>query len=234
MKTLLCILSLIAFAPRAVFAGGITGTVRAEPRPGTEGTDAGGDKYGSRKYKFAERVDYAGMRDFVVCLVGVVGTNTSAPQTPKVLSVDTRRVAQKGATFMPHVLPVVAGTWVEWPNNDDIFHNVFSDSDACQFDLGLYKNNPPDKRVLFDKPGRVDVFCSIHANMHCIVLVLENPYFCVADDRGHYAITNIPAGTYRVKAWHERMPAQIREITVPETGDVKADFVLNVMNLPKP
>jgi hypothetical protein len=69
--------------------------------------------------------------------------------------------------------------------------------------------------------------------MHCIILVLQNPYFVMSDDRGRYGITNIPAGTYTLKAWHERLPAQSREITVPAVGDVKADFVLGITNLPK-
>src|SRR5262249_29144523 len=135
--------------------------------------------------------------------------------------------------FRPHILPVVMGTTVEWPNNDDIFHNVFSMSEAKPFDLDLYKGNPPEKHVTFDKAGRVDVFCSIHASMHCIVLVLENPYFAPVDDQGHYRIPNVPAGKYRLKAWHERLPAETHEITVSETGEVKTDFVLGIKNLPK-
>lgn len=90
-----------------------------------------------------------------------------------------------------------------------------------QFDLDLYKGNPPEKRVTFDKPGRVDVFCFIHANMHCVVLVMENPFFTVTDSRGHYSITNVPPGAYKLKAWHERMPPQIKEIQVPENGELK-------------
>ena len=101
------------------------------------------------------------------------------------------------------------------------------------FDLDLYKGNPPDKRVTFDQPGRVDVFCSIHEKMNCIVLVLENPYFAVADSRGHYAITNVPPGTYKLKAWHERLPAKTMEVVVPESGEVKTDFVLGISGLPK-
>lgn len=127
----------------------------------------------------------------------------------------------------------MAGTSVEWPNNDDIFHNVFSESDPKKFDLGLYKNNPPEKRVTFDRSGKVDVYCSIHANMHCIVLVLENPYFAATDDSGRYAITNIPPGRYKLKAWHERLPADEREITVPERGATNVDFTLSIKNLPQ-
>jgi len=146
--------------------------------------------------------------------------------------VTTKKITQKGAMFSPHILPVVAGTTVEWPNNDEIFHNVFSISDAKQFDLGLYKH-PEIKRVTFDKPGRIDVFCSIHAAMNCVILVLPTPHFAGTDDKGRYSITNMPPGTYKLRAWHERLPSQVKEITVPDNGEVKVDFTLGITNLPK-
>jgi plastocyanin len=211
-------------------AGTIMGTVKAQGKDGVE-ADLRCGKYDSRQLKFAERVNYAEMRDFVVYIQGPVGGRKPTP-ADKPAQVIKRRVTQKGAQFYPHVLPVVAGTTVEWPNNDDILHNVFSFSEPKPFDLGLYKN-PEIKPVTFDKPGRVDVFCSIHARMSCIVLVLENPYFAAAGENGKYSIPNIPAGTYRFKAWHERLPSQTREITVPENGEVKVDFTLGIVNLPK-
>jgi hypothetical protein len=70
--------------------------------------------------------------------------------------------------------------------------------------------------------------------MSCIVLVLENPYFATSNDKGHYTITNVPPGTYQLKAWHERLPSQSAQITVPETGETKVDFTLGITNLPKP
>ena len=212
-------------------AGSITGTIRAEGKPGTEASLTGGGAYDSPKFKFVPRVDYAEMHDFVVYIEGPVGNKPVAPETPA--TVESRHVVQKGAVFSPHVLPIVVGTTVEWPNNDDIYHNVFSMSDAKPFDLGLYKHGEPGKRVTFDRPGRVDVFCSIHANMHCIILVLENPCFAATDGSGHYAITNVPPGTYQLTAWHERLPKQTREITVAQDGSIKADFVLSITNLPK-
>jgi plastocyanin len=225
-KILLILLSGLSMAN----AGNITGTVRAEGKPAPERAATGGN-YDSRKYKFAERVNYDEMHDFVVYIEGPVGAKPAPPLKP--LTVDTRRIEQKGAAFSPHVLPLVVGTKVEWPNDDSIYHNVFSISDAKPFDLDLYKGLPPDKNVTFDKAGRVDVFCSIHANMNCVVLVLENPYFASTDNRGRYSITNVPPGTYKLKAWHERVPAQIREIVVPESGDVKMDFVLGINGLPR-
>ncbi len=229
MKKLFAII--FAAAAQSLWAGDISGTVRAEPKAGTELSPlATRAAYSSRKFKFVERVDYAAMRDFVVGIEGPAGTNAAPTNT---VVVTTSRVAQKGAVFTPHILPVMAGTVVEWPNRDDIFHNVFSVSEAKSFDLDLYKGNPPQKRVTFDQPGKVDVYCSIHANMHCVVLVMANPYFAMTDAEGNYTITNVPPGTYKLKAWHERLPADEREIVVPTNGVVKADFVLTIKNLPK-
>jgi len=209
--------------------GTITGTVHAEGKDGTESAAAGGN-YSSHALSTAVRVDYAAMHDFVVFVDGVTVTNAVATN---VVQVTTLKVAQYHADFSPHVLPVLAGTTIQWPNNDDIYHNVFSVSDAASFDLGLYKDNPLDKHITFDRPGKVDVYCSIHANMHCIVMVMANPYFAMTDRSGHYTISNVPPGKYTLKAWRERMPVDLQEITVPETGEVKADFTLTIKNLPK-
>lgn len=213
-------------------AGSIVGHVHAEGKAGAA-ADANCGNYDSHALKFAVKMDYAAMREFVVYIDGPVGTNKPAiPEKP--VQVDTRRqISQKHAVFEPHVLPIVVGTTVEWPNNDDIFHNVFSYSDAKPFDLGLYKTPPDRKTVTFDAPGRVDVFCSIHSSMSCVVLVLENPYFAKTDGKGDYIIRNVPAGTYKLKAWHERLPTQRQEIVVPESGDVKVDFTLGITGLPK-
>ena len=139
---------------------------------------------------------------------------------------------QKEAAFEPHVLPVAVGTTVRWPNEDDIYHNVFSMSDTKEFDLGLYKKEK-EPGLVFDKAGRVDVFCGIHSKMHCIVLVVPNPYFAKADAKRRFVIRDVPAGTYKLRAWHERLPSRTIDVVVPESGEVKVDFVLGLGELPK-
>jgi plastocyanin len=229
--------AVIAFACAAQLAlqpacgGTITGTVHAEGKADADSGGAAGGAYASRKYSFVQTLDYSTLKDFIVYVDDLTLTNTVAPTN--VTAVTTSKVAQKRAEFFPHVLPVLAGSTVEWPNNDEIFHNVFSMSEATPFDLGLYKGNPPEKRVAFDQPGKVDVFCSIHANMHCIVLVMANPYFAATDSEGRYRIENIPPGKYKLKAWHERLPAAVEEIVVPTNGEVKINFTLGIKNLPK-
>ncbi len=206
-------------------AGTITGTVRAKgaEQPKSGETD---DGYGSRRYKFVERIDYDHLQDFVVSIDQVV------PATPQMSGGAAPMIVQRDANFEPHVLPVAVGTGVKWPNQDDIYHNVFSMSDTKDFNLGLYgKEKTPV--IVFDKVGRVDVFCGIHTKMHCIILVLPSPFFAMADSHGRFVIKGVPAGTYRLKAWQERMPPQVKDVIVPAEGEVKMDFVLGLSDLPK-
>jgi plastocyanin len=220
-------LSLVFAAAMSSFAGTLCGTVKAQPKPELAETSSGGGKYDSRQFKFIEKIKYDQIKDFIVYLEGAMTNVTFATPSKEVV---TEKVTQKDAMFHPHVMPVVVGTEVRWPNKDDIFHNVFSISDAKNFDLGLYKD-PEVGKVTFDKAGRVDVFCSIHSQMNCVILVLQNPFFAATDSKGAYRITNIPAGTYKVKAWHERLPGQVKEITIPDEGEVHEDFVVGVANL---
>lgn len=226
-NAIICLGLLINLATAS--AASISGIVTAEGKL-PEISSGDGEKYDSHRLKFAQRINYAELRDFVVYVDDFI---TNAPLATNLQArVDTKRINQQGAMFAPHVLPVLAGTTVEWPNNDNIFHNVFSMSEAKPFDLGLYKN-PEVKRVTFDQAGRVDVFCSIHANMNCVVLVLRSPFYAVTDDRGRYKIPGLPAGTYHLKAWHERLPPQTQLITVSSDTDLKVDFKLGISNLPK-
>ena len=224
MRNFLHLLLLAIFALN-LHAGTIVGSVRAEGNP--EVADSGkAGKYDSRKFKFVEKIDYSELEDFVVYIDQPV---TNAPS----FSTNTVQViTQRDAIFRPGVLPIMVGTTVEWPNKDDIFHNVFSMSESNPFDLGLYKD-PEVKKVQFKNHGRVDVFCSIHSQMNCVLLVLQNPFFASTDKSGRYRIEKVPPGTYKLKAWHQRVPPEIKEVTVPASGEVRLDFTLGVKGLPK-
>ena len=213
----------------ASFAGSIVGTVRGVPPAMAAASAESAGAYESRRYKYVEKIDYGALRDFVIYIDEPL-TAVVSPQADRERVVKT---TQRDANFDPHVLPVMVGTTVRWPNEDDIFHNVFSMSDAKEFDLGYYKKEKVPE-VRFDRVGRVDVFCAIHTKMHCIILVVPNPFFAMANEKGHFVIKNVPAGAYKVRAWHERLPSQTKEIVVPAEGDVKVEFTLGVGQLPKP
>jgi plastocyanin len=106
--------------------------------------------------------------------------------------------------FDPHVLPVIQGTSITFPNDDPIYHNVFSLSRARTFDLGRYPQGE-SKSLRFGSAGVVQVFCHIHADMNGYILVLPNRYFISPDSSGHFVIDGVPPGEYRLVAWHERI-----------------------------
>jgi len=128
------------------------------------------------------------------------------------------RMEQERLEFVPHVLPVVKGTEVEFPNRDLLFHNVFSLSKAASFDLGRFPKNG-SKSLRFDTPGIVKVFCHIHSDMSGVIVVLENPFYAQPGTDGRFVIDGIPPGAYRVVAWHERARRAAKNIVI-EAGKV--------------
>jgi hypothetical protein len=123
--------------------------------------------------------------------------------------------------FMPHVLPVMTGTTVDFPNSDPIFHNAFSSYNGQIFDIGLY---PPgtSRAVRLTRPGVLRVFCNIHPAMSAIILVLNTPYFVKTAKDGTFTMT-VPPGDYDLSIFHERATEQelaglARRIAVVESG----------------
>jgi plastocyanin len=141
------------------------------------------------------------------------------PREPAVM----KEMDQQGLRFVPHVLPILVGTTVEFPNSDPISHNVFSISEAKRFNLGLYGRGV-NRSIRFDRPGVVELLCNVHLEMSGYIVVLKNPFFALAKSDGAYRIAGVPAGRHRVRYWHERLPAQEKEIDVPSVGTVILNF----------
>jgi len=132
---------------------------------------------------------------------------------------------QRNERFVPHVLAVMVGTLVDFPNSDRTYHNVFSLSRAQRFDLGRYAAGK-SKAVRMDRPGVVRVFCDIHSHMNAFVLVFNHRFFTVTDVDGRFALPSVPAGTYTIVGWYEGEPRASRSVVVPAAGWAEADLVV--------
>lgn len=124
---------------------------------------------------------------------------------------------QRDETFMPHLLAVMVGTVVDFPNSDRTYHNVFSLSRAQRFDLGRYAAGR-SKSVRMDRPGVVRVFCDIHSHMSAFIVVFNHPFFNVTQTDGRFSLPGVPAGTYTLVGWYEGEARTTRSVTVPSAG----------------
>lgn len=143
------------------------------------------------------------------------------------LPVTKATIAQRDEAFVPRVLAITSGSTVDFPNFDPYFHNVFSLSRNASFDLGRYPKGESRSRP-FTRPGLVKVYCHIHSEMSATIMVFNHTYFTSPAPDGTYTIDNVPAGKYRLSAWHERIGENTTNIEVTTGGTARADFALPV------
>jgi len=136
-------------------------------------------------------------------------------------------LAQHYQKFEPEIVVVPAGSTVSFPNQDPIFHNVFSLSRAKSFDLGYYAQGHT-RSVEFRQPGVVQVYCHLHPNMYGAIVVAPSRYYAQPGKTGDFAIAAIPEGSYELVAWHASAGFFRKRIHVPRSGSFPADFTIPV------
>ena len=136
--------------------------------------------------------------------------------------VSPARVEQRGYQFRPALSVVQAGTPVVFPNEDQLYHSVFSYSPAKRFDLGRFRKGEEPNAVVLDTPGVVQLFCEVHEHMRANVIVVDTPWFAVTDPEGRFAIDGIAPGRHSVSIWLSPKQTVTREV------EVKAGQVLEV------
>jgi len=161
----------------------------------------------------------------VVVYIDKVPAKVAVPSKPVVMD-------QVKLVFIPHVLPIVAGTSVKFLNSDPVVHNVMwpasSDGAYAAYNLGNWGKGR-SKSYTFGKAGHVVILCNIHPEMEAHVLVLQNPFFAVVGKDGTYEIKNVPPGHYTVKTWYEksrRLRAKRADVTVESGQAAELDFSL--------
>jgi plastocyanin len=177
--------------PRDGDTGAVEGQVQIVARSSRRLASAGA--YPGRTIGLAAEHDASELPNVVVFV-----KTRAAPSSP------TRAaIRQTDEEFLPHLVAVTTGSTVEFPNDDLIFHNVFSLSRAGTFDLGRYPRGSSRVRV-FTQPGLVKVFCHLHSHMSATIRVFDHPFFAIPGADGRFTIPNLGPGSYDVVAWHER------------------------------
>jgi len=153
----------------------------------------------------------------VVVTVKGAGAAAPAPTAAKV------ELDQKLCHYVPHVQAVAVGSTLEIVNSDPMLHNIHGRvGTATAFNLAMPVKGMRVPRVLA-KPDLIHVQCDVHNFMNGWVVVTDAP-FAVVDQTGRFAIKGLPAGNYTVTAWHEKFGEKTAQVTVPATGEAKADF----------
>lgn len=148
------------------------------------------------------------------------GRETGGPPAKRTAVMD-----QKNRMFVPHVLAIQTGTAVNFPNRDDVRHQVYSFSAPKKFQLPLYSGTPASP-VVFDKPGEVILGCNIHDRMSAYIIVVDTPYFGTTGGDGHVTLPNLGAGRYVVHIWHPDLKADPTTLTLASSEQRELSVVV--------
>ncbi len=202
-----------AFAYEAVEVkdgGTIEGTVKYEGAPPAhQRPEAAKDKEACGKADLSEDLIVGsdkGIANVVVMLTDVKKGKKWPAAKPTLY--------QKSCDFQPHVLVIPTGVEVEIKNEDGILHNVHTFSTK---NPSLNRNQPGFRKVMtakFDEPEIIKVICDKHDWMLGWFIVSDGPYVAVTDGQGHFEIKDVPAGSYKVEIWHEKLGKETKDVTV--------------------
>jgi plastocyanin len=156
--------------------------------------------------------------DAVVYVDAIPGKTFPAPKAHA-------KMDQTKLTFVPHVLPILQGTTVDFQNSDPVLHNVFSPDKCCdKFNLGSWPQGT-SRSYTFKTRCMATMLCRVHAEMEGFVVSLPTPWFAVTDKTGAYSIKDVPDGAYVVKVWHPKFKVEVsRPVTV--AAATSADFAM--------
>lgn len=134
---------------------------------------------------------------------------------------------QKDLMFIPTVLPIIAGTTVDFLNSDDVLHNVFTESRcAGSFNLGTWPKGQIRTHTFNNAGCFATILCDVHPDMQAWIAVLQNPYYAQTNKKGEYEIKNIPPGNYVLKVWSPFYETKNVPVSITKSGIVIKDFTI--------
>ena len=141
---------------------------------------------------------------------------------PKVIAPRGRtiEIKQHSKQFSPSVAVIQTGTRVLFPNEDKIFHNVFSPTPGAAFDLGTLKSGDRPNPIAMTKPGHVEIFCNIHSSMRADVLVVPNAHWTRVRPDGTFQIAGVPFGQRQLVLWGPGLKPASVKVELNATGAV--------------
>ena len=219
--------SVLAFSATTV-AGTITGTVKFEGtapklRPLRMDADPGCAKKHSGPVMPEVLVlgDGNTMANIFIHVKGVPGTH-AVPSEPTVMD-------QNGCQYVPHVMGVMIGQKFLIKNSDGLLHNVHSLAKINQAFNRAMPGAVTEAEFSFDKEELMfKIKCDVHPWMNAYVGVITHPFYDVTGKDGKFEIKGVPAGTYELVVWHERLGTKTASVTVGDSDTQTLDFSMSV------
>ena len=161
-----------------------------------------------------------GIKNAVVFLQAVAGEKS--PPLP----VSNPIIDQRDCVYTPHVLLVPAGTTVDIKNSDGILHNIHTYSEK---NPAFNTAQPKFKTVIsktFTQPEMIRVTCDVHDWMTAWIVVQDHPYYALTDATGAFRLSNVPAGEYELKVWHEELGEHPRSVSITADQESSVEITL--------
>jgi plastocyanin len=135
------------------------------------------------------------------------------------------KLDQQGCQYKPHVIGVRAGQPIEFSNSDSTMHNVHALAEVNQeFNFSQSMQGMKNTRTFTAREVMVRFKCDVHGWMSAYAGVMDHPYFAVTKDGGRFELKNLPAGTYTVEAWHEKLGTEMQSVTLGEKESKSITF----------
>ena len=202
--------------------GAVTGSVKfVGTPPPIEKIEVSKDPAICGKEKVVETVQVGsggGLKDVVIWLDGIAKGKDWGP-------IDGGTVDQKECHYTPYIQIVRAGGSLDVVNSDQVLHNIhayYKDTETL-FNLAQPMAGMKTPKKL-EKSGPVHLRCDVHSWMSAWVFVAAHPYYSVSSADGAFTLDGVPAGSYKLHAWHSKFGEKTADVTVSAGGKATAEF----------
>ena len=208
----------------------VKGAIKFEGKALARDTDMASDKFCTNCYKDSEnpksKTYVVGANGEMANVFVYIKDGLSGWKFGKGKS--TVNMSQDKCVYVPHVVGMQVGDTLKITNGDSTMHNIHSlvmDSGDDWFNMAQPNQGDVYSRTA-EWAGFYSMKCDVHSWMQSFICIVKNPFFSVSGADGGFSLANLPAGTYTLAAWHEKLGEQVQTVTVKdgETAEVSFTF----------